>query len=216
MDDRAATVVEDQMTAESGGHTHRARPARLIFGDTDPAREGAYAHRPGRLVLPSPPLRTEMADTKSRAGRRAIGLPDELVALLRKHREVQELERQAARQLWRDGGWVFATPTGQPVNPRTDYTEWKRLLKAAQLRDGRLHDARHTAATVLLILGVPERAVMGIMGWSDSGMARRYQHLTAQIRRDIAKQVGGLLWEAGSAPPDDRDDGASGVLAPVA
>ncbi len=157
-----------------------------------------------------------MADTKSRAGRRAIGLPDELVALLRKHREVQELERQAARQLWRDGGWVFATPTGQPVNPRTDYTEWKRLLKAAQLRDGRLHDARHTAATVLLILGVPERAVMGIMGWSDSGMARRYQHLTAQIRRDIAKQVGGLLWEAGSAPPDDRDDGASGVLAPVA
>jgi integrase len=97
-----------------------------------------------------------------------------------------------------------------------DYTEWKRLLKAAQLRDGRLHDARHTAATVLLILGVPERAVMGIMGWSDSGMAKRYQHLTAQIRHDIAKQVGGLLWEPDSAPPDDRDDGAAGVLAPVA
>jgi integrase len=51
--------------------------------------------------------------------------------------------------------------------------------RAAQLRDGRLHDARHTAATVLLILGVAERAVMGLMGWSDSGMARRYQHLTA-------------------------------------
>jgi hypothetical protein len=40
---------------------------------------------------------------------------------------------------------------------------------------------------VLLILGVAERAVMGIMGWSDSGMARRYQHVTAQVRRDIAK-----------------------------
>jgi integrase len=168
-------------------------------------------HCPERI-----PLRAETADTKSRAGRRAIGLPDELVALLRKHREIQERERQAARQLWRDGGWVFATPTGQPLNPRTDYTEWKRLLKAAQLRDGRLHDARHTAATVLLILGVAERAVMGIMGWSDSGMARRYQHLTAQIRRDIAKQVGGLLWEPESGPPDDRDDGAAGVLAPVA
>jgi integrase len=34
------------------------------------------------------------------------------------------------------------------------------LLAAAGVRDGRLHDARHTAATVLLLLGVPERAVM--------------------------------------------------------
>ncbi len=62
------------------------------------------------------------------------------------------------------------------------------------MRDARLHDARHTAATVLLILGVPERAVMEIMGWSYPAMARRYQHLTGAIRADIAGQVGGLLW----------------------
>jgi len=30
--------------------------------------------------------------------------------------------------------------------------------------------------TVLLLLGVPERAVMGIMGWSHTAMAARYQH----------------------------------------
>ncbi len=40
------------------------------------------------------------------------------------------------------------------------------LLTAAGVRDGRLHDARQTAATVLLLLGVPERTVMGLMGWS--------------------------------------------------
>ena len=40
------------------------------------------------------------------------------------------------------------------------------MLKVAGVRDGRPHDARHTAATVLLVLGVPERTVMGIMGWS--------------------------------------------------
>src|SRR5215217_2107883 len=102
------------------------------------------------------------------------------LTLLRKHREVQERERQTAGQLGPDGGWVFATPTDQPLNPRTDYTEWKWLLMAAPL-----HDARHTSATVLLILGVAERAVMGIMGWSHSGMAKRYQHLRTQIRRDI-------------------------------
>lgn len=95
---------------------------------------------------------------------------------------------------------MFATPTGGPVNPRTDYTEWKRLLKAASLRDGRLHDARHTAATVLLILGVPERAVVGIMGWSNAGMAKLYQHMTGQVRKDVAKRVGSLLWETDEGP----------------
>ena len=51
----------------------------------------------------------------------------------------------------------------------TDWTDWKKLLNRAGVRDGRLNDARHTAATVLLLLGVPERAVMGVMGWSKHG-----------------------------------------------
>ena len=51
------------------------------------------------------------------------------------------------------------------LNPRTDWDNWKKLLKAAGVRDGRLHDARHTAATVLLLLGVHERTIMSVLGW---------------------------------------------------
>jgi len=138
--------------------------------------------------------RTETAETKSRAGRRTVGLPDQLVMLLREHHSAPGAEREAAAELWNEGGWLFATPTGSPINPRTDYTEWKRLLSAAGVRDARLHDARHTAATVLLILGVPERAVMGVMGWSNSAMAARYQHVTASIQRDIARRVDQFIW----------------------
>jgi integrase len=47
------------------------------------------------------------------------------------------------------------------------------LLEEAGVREARLHDARHTAATTLLLLGVPERAVMNIMGWSNAAMVRR-------------------------------------------
>jgi integrase len=138
--------------------------------------------------------RPETNDTKSRAGRRAVGLPAELVALLHRHREEQATEREKAGQLWRDSGYVFTSPRGEPVNPSTDYHSWKRLLRIAGIRDGRLHDARHTAATVLLILGVPERAVMGLMGWSTTAMAARYQHITGTIRGDVAERVGGLIW----------------------
>lgn len=40
----------------------------------------------------------------------------------------------------------------------------------------------------------PERTVMGIMGWSSTGMTRRYQHVTDAIRQALAEQVDGLLW----------------------
>lgn len=133
-------------------------------------------------------------DTKSDAGRRVVGLPSALGELLREHRVEQERWREAARQLWQNGDWVFTSAVGAPMNPSSDYHRWKALLKEAGVRDGRLHDARHTAATVLLVLGVPERTVMGIMGWSSTAMAARYQHVTDPIRRQVADQIGGLLW----------------------
>lgn len=140
-------------------------------------------------------IREDTGPTKSRAGNRTIGLPDPVITLFKDHRNTQDAEREAARQLWHEEGWVFTKPDGRPLNPNTDYHEWKELLKEAGLRDARLHDARHTAATVLLILGVPTPTAMAIMGWSNAAMAKRYQHLIDSIRRDVAKQVGGLLWE---------------------
>jgi integrase len=76
-----------------------------------------------------------------------------------------------------------------------DLAEWKALLREAGVRDARLHDARHTAATTLLLLGVPDRGVMDMMGWSYSAMVRRYSHVTARLRRDIADRLNEYLWE---------------------
>ncbi len=52
----------------------------------------------------------------------------------------------------------------QSINPNTDYHEWKRVLKEAGLREARLDDARHTAATVLLVPRQPTPTVMSLMG----------------------------------------------------
>lgn len=146
-------------------------------------------------------------ETKSGAGKRIIGLPDELIEVLRNHRTQQQAERVQAAQLWQEGDWVFATQTGEALNPNTDYHAWKALLRRAGVRDGRLHDARHTAATVLLVLGVPERTVMGIMGWSSTSMAARYQHVTDPIRRDVARRVGGLLFGPADGEREGHRDG---------
>ncbi len=38
---------------------------------------------------------------------------------------------------------------------------------------------------------------MGVMGWSNTAMAARYQHITTAVRRDVAERIGGLLWRPG-------------------
>jgi len=131
---------------------------------------------------------------KSSAGKRKIGLPPQLVQLLEDHRHEQDQERSRTGQLWIESGRVFTDRFGHAVKPNSDYHAWKALLKRAGVRETRLHDARHTAATVLLALEVPERTVMDVMGWSSTSMAARYQHVTNPIRHEVASRIGGLLW----------------------
>ncbi|WP_328860692.1 tyrosine-type recombinase/integrase [Streptomyces sp. NBC_00306] len=166
---------------------HRAQYAH---GCADPCGRKAAGYCPHKQRT-----NPELSTTKSRAGRRAVGLPEQLVDLLRAHLKAQEGERAAAGKRWEENRLVFPDEQGRSPSHRRDWAEWKSLLTEAKVRDGRLHDARHTAATVLLILGIPERAVMGLMGWSTTAMAARYQHMVDAVRTDIARQVDGLIWE---------------------
>jgi hypothetical protein len=139
------------------------------------------------------------AEVKSDAGRRIVSMPKPLLEWLDRHRQRQAEERATAGTEWQEGGWMFTQPTGKPIDPRQDYQEWRDLLTAAAVRPARLHDARHTAATMLLVLKVPVRAVMDVLGWSDSKIANRYMHVPDELKHEIAGQVAGLLW---SAPAD--------------
>jgi hypothetical protein len=65
---------------------------------------------------------------------------------------------------------------------------------------------------VLLLLQIPDRTVMAIMGWSNTAMAARYQHIIAAIRRDVANSVGGLLWKPTEPSAPDADDDATDDL----
>ena len=139
----------------------------------------------GGLVLVPP---------KSRAGRRTIALPQPLAQALRVHRTRQLERRLAAGSLWVDRNLVFCQANGLPLDPRGDLRDWKRLLAAAGVRDARLHDARHTAATMLLVQGVDPRTVMDLLGWSNITMTRRYQHVVDELRTEAARRIGALLW----------------------
>jgi integrase len=149
--------------------------------------------------------------TKSKAGDRRVALPAEIVAELREHRQVQLAERMRAGSMWQDNDLIFCSPTGAPLDASRDRLEWKSILTEAGVRDARGHDARHSAATMLLLKGVDRRVVMDIMGWSSERMLSRYQHVVDEMRTEAAKRLGSVLFGAGSATDHaTRDDLALG------
>lgn len=92
-------------------------------------------------------------DPKGRR-RRAVPLPAMCIAPLRWHRMRQNGQRTKAGEKWEEGGYVFTTRTGRPVEPRNVYRSFTRVADSVGLRVIRLHDARHGCATLLTAAGV--------------------------------------------------------------
>jgi len=97
-------------------------------------------------------------EPKADRSRRTLALPAPLVEALRAHRAAQLEERIKAGSLWQDHDLVFAQANGRPIERKSDWHAWKTILREAGVRDVRLHDGRHTAATLLLVRRVASDA----------------------------------------------------------
>ncbi len=142
--------------------------------------------RDGGLVLVEP---------KTRSSRRSVALPPPLVAELRAHRAAQLRLKLERANVWdHTHDLVFCTDWGALIDPHADQRDWKQILREAGVREVRLHDARHTAATLLLLQGVDIRTVMAIMGWTELATAQRYVHAVDELRHEAARRMGTTLW----------------------
>lgn len=75
-----------------------------------------------------------------------------------------------------------------------DYKAWKALLKRTGVRDARLHDARHTAGTLLVEQGVHIRVVQEILGHARVTTTERYTHVAGALMQDASTRMGAALW----------------------
>lgn len=97
---------------------------------------------------------------------------------------------------------MFAQLDGRPIDRHSDWDAWKALLKSAGVRDVRLHDGRHTAATLLLSAGVHPRVVMELLGHSQMRTTTDvYSHVLPALAREAADQMGRTLWGEPSGDP---------------
>ncbi|MEV6157812.1 tyrosine-type recombinase/integrase [Nonomuraea sp. NPDC052129] len=61
-------------------------------------------------------------------------------------------------------------------------------------KDARVHDARHTAATLLIEHGVGISVVQGILSHSQLTTTKSYTHITATLSTETAARMGRALW----------------------
>lgn len=164
-----------------------------VSGDTFPVKRGADCPQRwgGGLIRTEP---------KSDAGKRAIALPVTLTAELKAHRKAQTAERLAS-EVWApgpNGGWVFADEAGGPLDPAADLRAFKALCGVAQVPPRRLHDLRHSAATMMLANDLDLRTAGALLGHSQVALTARYSHVLADRKTVAAARIEAALFGHGA------------------
>jgi integrase len=133
---------------------------------------------------------------KTAKSRRLVALPPSATLVLKGH-----LETQTARGLMLDSPvtdetLVFCHPDGSPMLPHSITNAWKRLAKQTGFQGIRLHDARHTHATIMLSQGVHPKIVQERLGHANISMTLdTYSHVLPGLQ-----QAAALRFDQTSAP----------------
>lgn len=125
------------------------------------------------------------SEPKTKSGKRRIILPGFVVEALKQHRVQQLEQRLKVGEAWQESDYVFTGLEGGPLNPRYLLILFGQLLESAGLPHMRFHDLRHSAATLLLSMGVNPKIVQEILGHSNISMTMDvYSHVLPSMQRE--------------------------------
>lgn len=155
-----------------------------------------------------------VAEPKSRRARRTIALPALAREALRRQHDRQDAERAAVGSAWQDrDGLVFADPIGRPWHPETITTHHRALVRRSGIGRLRLHDLRHTAATLALSAGVPVRDVADALGHASPSITLDiYGQSVAEGPRRVAEAMDRTLAPRAGGQPSARPGDQRGEL----
>ncbi len=129
---------------------------------------------------------------KTSNSRRLINIDPTTVDVLAAWRNWQQTEQKVVGI--EPAGWVFANAAGQPIHPHSISQTFERIVARADVPKIRLHDMRHTHATLLIKAGVPVKVVSERLGHRNSAFTiDTYQHILPGMQAEAAAIFGSLL-----------------------
>ena len=138
--------------------------------------------------------RVELAELKTRRSRRVLYLTPGVVQALEARSSRQAGERADAGSLWAGSGLIFTSLVGTPIDPDNFAKAFVRLCRSAGLGHWHPHEARHSAASVMLAQGVPLEVVSEVLGHSSIAITKDvYGHLAEGAKRAAAERMAAVL-----------------------
>jgi integrase len=150
-----------------------------------------------------------LSDPKSARGRRSVRLDAHTTAELVRHRR-RQLEERMAHGVGSRPDLVFTRPDGGQLQPQRISRAFQSLARRAELPSIRLHDLRHTAATLSLAAGIHPKVVSERLGHSTIQLTLdTYSHVVEGIHEAAAEQLGDVLFGQThlEGRPRSRSDG---------
>ena len=149
------------------------------------------------------------SDGKTEGSCRTISLDPFTVAALRQHVEMIDSEREAFGASYPDHGKLMCFEDGRRLHPDTVTARFNRLVDQAGVRRIRLHDVRHTYATLARDLGVNSKIVSDRLGHANESVTQQiYTHPSTGQDRPAAEMIAGLIAEAlGADEAESRPPG---------
>ncbi|MFL5696617.1 MAG: tyrosine-type recombinase/integrase [Ktedonobacteraceae bacterium] len=135
------------------------------------------------------------AEPKTEKSRRNIILPAFVLEELKQHRIRQLEERLKAGEAWQEHNLVICTVIGGYISPGDISSKLLRnILQKAGLPRIRFHDLRHSAATLLLSMGVHPKVVQELLGHSQISMTMDiYSHVLPTMQKEAMEKINTLL-----------------------
>lgn len=131
---------------------------------------------------------------KTRRGSRVVPLDPDMTRQLTEHRDAQRTTHRGYGLPWDADTLVFARPDGSRLRPEYVSKHFTVLARRAGLPAIRLHDLRHTNATLALEAGIDLKIVSERLGHATTGItADIYTHVAPRVGRDAAGRIASLI-----------------------
>jgi integrase len=147
------------------------------------------------------------SEPKTAKSNRTIVLPAFVLEKLKEHQIRQKESRLRAGAAWKDQDLVFCNRYGGFLNPDALLGRFYRLLEKAGLPRMRLHDLRHSAATILLGMGAHPKVVQELLGHSNISMTiDTYSHMLPSMQRETMSKLNDLFRNGHGNNDEARED----------
>jgi integrase len=132
--------------------------------------------------------------TKTESGTRSISIPKFLIDLLIEQKEKQKSDRLEWGRDYSNLNLVICTPKGKPICPKNFYRTFKEICKRLDLPIIRIHDLRHSHATMLIAQNVNPKIISERLGHNDIGVTLNiYSHVLPSMQKEVADRIDQIL-----------------------